>query len=88
MFAAFLRACLPDYLSATLLFSEIRGVRVIRRSGGQQINRAQRQQKLRNEDSRSRIVLCYSLTKEECNERDSTDGRAVECERGIARDYD
>src|SRR6266700_7072714 len=54
-------------------------------SVGEQIDRNQDKQKIRNENRRTRIIYGHSLTEEQSDDRDCCDNRAVERDRRITR---
>src|SRR4029453_8015658 len=54
----------------------------------EQINRGERQQKIRNENSRSRIILCHPLSEEQRQNRDGGNHCAIKCNRrGLRENY-
>src|ERR1700682_540890 len=57
-------------------------------SGPEQINRDERQQKIRDQNCCAGVLLRHSLTEEKCQDRDSGNDRTVKRDRRIAREND
>src|SRR6266496_1958189 len=52
----------------------------------EQVNRGERQQKIRNKDGRSSIILCHPLSEEQRENRDGGNYCAIKCNRRTPRE--